>query len=877
MIVDIIISKLNKKISFLEKSQKPDSSLIPYYQTKIEYYLILILAYLWNKNYQSLEVDLKERILDLIIQPTLGQVFEMCRNLDSKEKEILNKKANKIFDKYLYIRNHKIGHGYTYEDGLQKLKLDFKALISDLESNLSIKLIDQNIDFILVENVAKKVYSGIAYRSNGDYEPWSCPEKIQDFATGNLYILNERGDYFRVSPFIKIDSEDDYFLFNKIQERLTGKVKYNQIVKTGNTFFEWSDFVNLNVEEDGSRRKSINKTIINTFENNYSKYIDLGLIKEKIRKFVLDNKASVAATVWGHGGVGKTATIQYICEELLNSTQKIFDYIIFLSAKDRYYDYLTGTIQSIESKINSFESLIKKINYVIFSEEKYDLDKILEFEGQLFLVIDDYETFLAEDKKKIEDFIRRLDINHHKVVVTTRANLILGHEIQINELSPEETKRFLVRLQEIEFPNVKPFDESELTEDKVSIIHKITSGRPLFIFQFAYVTAQRGIPSALGTDYKIGEVAVDFLYGRIFEYLSPTAQNIFVIMGLLTADDNGDLTNLIEKVKYILNLEHKEDVFQAAITELEKLRIVEIIDSKFFKVYSHEIQSIMLKYYQASKENFRRGVSQRLTQISRDKGLDNEWALLSNANNSRYSKNEAEVVTNYRQILNRPSCPHDAKLQAIINLGSYLFTERGKKELAIQTMEDYSSQYLDDPQFIKMYSTYTWSLGSRSHREKSIQILLDYFSKRKERSLSKDINLELLGNLLTNRAIYWIDHREETKYQYSYEEISVNEFRERQKNEKEQFKDIYKNQGIIVFNFLRNHNINEISSGARQNAIAGVYQFVNICIRLKRYDIGRDVCQFALKKFPKNQRIQFSNKLQLINKYSGKDYSYNPL
>jgi hypothetical protein len=136
------------------------------------------------------------------------------------------------------------------------------------------------------------------------------------------------------------------------------------------------------------------------------------------------------------------------------------------------------------------------------------------------------------------------------------------------------------------------------------------------------------------------------------------------------------------------------------------LRIIEIIESKFFKIYSQEIQGIMLKYYRNYDPKFKGLVTQRLEQISRDKGLDNEWALLRSANNSRYSKNEMEVIDNYRRIVNRPGCPHHIKLQAIINLGSYLFTERGKKDEAIHIMEDYKSQYMDDPEYVKMYSIY---------------------------------------------------------------------------------------------------------------------------------------------------------------------------
>lgn len=878
--MDYITLKFNKKIAFLEKSNVSSNQLIPYYQSKIEYTLILATAYLWDKNFNKCDSLQKERLLEIIYRPTLGELLEISRILDSQTKEFFTRQVNNVFNDYINIRNSKIGHGYTYEDGSNRLKEDFRKIISDLEEKTFSSLVKDDINLISVTGLTGDNFEGIAYRSNGDYDLWICSKRIKEFQVGSLYLMNSLDNYYRLSPFLHISSEDELYLFNRIQERLTGQVKYNQIFKTGNLYLDWHDFTVLDIENDGVRRKSSNKTIINVFENNFSKYIELGVVKEKILDFLLKNKASVAATIWGHGGVGKTATIQYICDQLLKQKIKAFDYIVFLSAKDRFYNYLTGTIQSIENKIDSFEGLIKKINYIVFQEEKFDVNQILDFEGRILLVIDDYETFSTEDKKKIEDFVKQLDINHHKVIVTTRANLVLGHELQISELSKEETKQFLIRLQAIEFPNSKPFQQDDLNDERIAIIHDITSGRPLFIFQFAYVATQRGLKSALSNDYKAGDTAVSFLYGRIFEYLSLTAQRIFVVMGLLTTDENGDLTNLLEKIKYMLNLEHQEDAFQSAISELEKLRIVEIIESKFFKIYSQEIQSIMLKYYQKSDRQFKGLITQRLEQISIDKELDNEWALLRSANNSRYSKNEMEVIDNYRRIVNRPGCPHNIKLQAIINLGGYLFTERGKKDEAIQIMEDYKSQYMDDPEYVKMYSIYTWSMAARSQREKSIQILLDYFSRRKGRDSSKDISLELLGNLLTNRSIFWIDRREETKAKYDYQEISNKEFQERKAQETRCFLDIYRNQGMYLLSLLKNRSIDELSSGARQNIVAGLYQFVNICIRLHKHDTGKTVCQLVIDEMPPSYSAQFNAKLQLINKFSAKEnkpYRYNPL
>jgi hypothetical protein len=732
----------------------------------------------------------------------------------------------------------------------------------------NIFFLDQDIDLISVSSFNGNIYRGISYRADGEYDHWSCPQEIEQFYINNIYGLTKDNLYFRLTPFINLISEDEYYIFNSIEERLTGKVKYNRLNRTGVYCQEWQELCELYIENDGFRKKGINGTIINIFDNNYKRYIDVG-VKAKIKDFIVHNKASVAVTIWGHGGVGKTASIQSVCEELINNSKKIFDYIVFLSAKDRFYDYFTGIIKNIDDRIDSFEKLVKNINFIIRQDNKYDLEFINNFQGKLLMIIDDYETFSSEDKEKIEQFIKGLDINHHKVVVTTRANLVIGYEIQTNELKQEETEKFLTQIQNIEFPDQSLICEEDFAEGKSAKIQQITSGRPLFIFQFAYLVAQRGLSYALSLDFKSSEAAIKFLYGRIYEYLTNNAKDVFVVMGLLTTDNDSDLTNLLEKNQYILNWEHRENEFNAAVKELEKLRIIEIIEVKFFRVYSSEIQEIMVEYYYKRDDNFKRSVTQRLNQVSRDRKLNNELALLKNANASRLSKNEIEVVSSYKQILNRRTSPIEIKLQAVLNLGSYLFADRGNKDEAIKVFEEYFSQFAGEPHYVKMYAIYNWSKGARSNREKAIEILLDYFAQSSGTNMfDDDLNIELLGTLLTNRAIFWLEQREETKTKHDRQEITGREYKEEWDCQKQNFLDIYRNQGTPLFEIVKRKGYENLNSGSRQNVAAALYQFVEICIRLQKHSMGINVCNFAVENLPEYYSGQFYRKLQLIKKYN---------
>ena len=52
---------LNRKITFLQSCNKKNE-LAPHYQAKFEFYLLLILGYIWNKNIEKIDEILKDGI-----------------------------------------------------------------------------------------------------------------------------------------------------------------------------------------------------------------------------------------------------------------------------------------------------------------------------------------------------------------------------------------------------------------------------------------------------------------------------------------------------------------------------------------------------------------------------------------------------------------------------------------------------------------------------------------------------------------------------------------------------------------------------------------------------------------------------------------------
>lgn len=860
--MDFIRANIEKKIKLYESFQKLEALKV-LYQARFEYMLIYALAYLWNKHIHDVESEDREFIFANILTPSIGQIVQVCRMLDIEKEVFNNKRVSNALDKYPYIRNEKIGHGYSFSDETR----EYLKMLDDLFhvlKNSEVSIFSKEIDFVLVVAKEKGVFSGIRFKSDGTtYLPWNCSESVHQFQLNNLYGLSEINHYFRLSPFIVLKDESEYYCYCSIQEKLLGQVKYNQLVKSGKYFHEWEELISLDIDNDSTKRKSSNGTIINIYENNYKKYIDIG-IKNKIINFLTKNNASVCATIWGHGGVGKTATVQSVCEDLANSTHKKFDYIIFVSAKDRRYNFYTGEIEEITDNISTLEELIKNMNLIMFGESDDEEEKIFHSEGKVFLVIDDFETFSQEEKNKIREFILKLNINHHKVLITTRANIIIGQELPTNELNKQETKKFLLEVIKNELPNIFTEIERELEdENRIKLIHNITSGRPLFIFQLAFIIGQKGnIDEALRYDIKDSVAAKNFLYGRLYEdYLSDVAKDIFVAISLLVTAE--DLSNLIDKIAYILNLEYDQDKFSTALKELVRLKVIKSDeDSKFFEVYSKEILQIMNNYFEKRRDAFKGNCKSRLNQINKNKSLNNEQALLMNANASRLSKNEEEVISNYRQILNRATSPEEIKVQAILSLAAYL-VDRGNKHKALDLLNEFKHIFEENSFFNKMHATYYWGNGTNEQKRKAIKILLDFTSKKFD--LLKDINLEIAGQLLTYRCIMLLNDWLDLNTKNRFKEITLEEYKQERKKQLQVCKDIFNKQGIRLFHHISQYKLDEMQSGVRQNVISGLYQFLDICLRLQKFEKGKDICEYMIYFAPRHFHAQFQRKIEKFN------------
>ena len=873
--MNYISKKIDDRLFILE-SIGNKSDILTQYQAKFEFFLVLILGYLWNKNLKKLDETDREILFNQIQKPTIGDIVAICRKLDYDNLIRHNKRLNKTLEDYPSIRNNNIGHGYIYEDGIDTLLSQLTEMCDAIqESNIHLF---NDLDIIIVVSKDNVSYKGWNCKYNGSVIPWSCPLMSNKFEEGNVYIVFSNDKYERISPFIEITNYgNDIFIYCSVTEKLLGRVKYNKLLETGTFYKNWESVSKLCITNDGVKLKTGNGTIINVFEPNYTRYIGIG-IKEKIKKFLTSNKASVCATIWGHGGVGKTATMQSLCDDLANDTRKHFDYILFFSAKDRRYNPYSGCIEQISDSLSTYEELISNINSIVFDNQDFDESAIIAYDGKMLIVIDDFETFSKENKEKIESFVQQLNTNHHKVIVTTRAASInLGIQFPNNELSEKDSVEFLMHIVDNEHLINKKLVEKNMNNERFrKLFYSTTNGRPLFIYQFAYILAQKGIEEAVERKINEQKEAIDFLYGRLYDYLSPKAKDLFVILSLLV--DAKNTINVIDKAQYILNMEGDDDGFYAAVTELEKLKIIRFEDEekRFFEVYSNEILQMMNAYYQKRDDSFKGGCNRRREQINRDRELDVEHSLLLTADANRVVKNEIEVIDNYKQILNRASAPINIKLSAILNLASYLVIDKGKKDLALKYFEEYSRFFSNIPskntnrekfaQYTKMWATYTWSNGDNVQRHKAVEILLNYAHTGFNYRMNYD--LELAGMLLQYNSILLITEWQELKDRRQFDEISESDFKEQRKKQMIDCAKLHNIYGKKLYLSICKRKLTELSSGARQNVVAGLYNYTDILVRIQQYSFALEICQYILYNAATNYHMQFEKKRMWIEQIS---------
>ncbi len=82
--------------------------------------------------------------------------------------------------------------------------------------------------------------------------------------------------------------------------------------------------------------------------------------------------------------------------------------------------------------------------------------------------------------------------------------------------------------------------------------------------------------------------------------------------------------------------------------------------------------------------------------------------------------------------------------------------------------------------------------------------------------------------------------------------------------QKQVCKDIHDKQGVFLYNAISQKKLNEVSSGARQNIVAGLYNFIDVLVRLQKTGLALEICEYIFYFAPKNFHLQFERKAEWL-------------
>lgn len=853
--MDYIIKKLNSYIEVSEANSVDRQTLL---KERIEYICFLTLGYLWNQTIQTISVENRKKIVENLNKMSIGEVVDAIGKLDVN-KSFATKKQYAAFSKYPSLRNETLGHGYTHGDQEPELEEALEELYQEL---IKVPFFQKDFDIISVQNNKDGNYQGMRYSAKDGGIPlkWTCPKEVlgKGILPDTIFLLDTDNsvEYYCVSPFVFIyDKGEAVYVFQSLEDKLSGNVKLNQLFKSGIKSVLVPDFVNISYESE-RRRISVNGTIMNYFDRNYGKYISVPLQKS-IKDFLKNNRSNIQATIWGHGGVGKTACVQSVCMEQFEGFKSDFAYIIFASAKDRKYDTRTGRLVNI-TNIRSYEEILDYIIAVVYDEDSHEKiaakeEKVLSITDRVLLVIDDYETFEDKEKEKIQRFINKLNLDYFRVLITTRnKRFSTGVEIKLDELREDDTKKFLEEIFRNEYPGYLAEISRILNDrEKLAVIQEATSGRVLFLYHFASLFVQKGMSGRIIEELKSSDNAKEFLYGKLYDYLGKTAQMEFVVISQIAGEK--DLIFKENVLLYILNEKEKEEL-NNGLLELIEQKIIERYDEENYRIYSQDIFERMESCYQKSETVFKDKIKTKINTIggAQIKGTVYE-ALLEEANASRNQGNVKDTLQKYKHILNENECPKEIKKRAILNLTSYININLVDNEQTIAIFEEYMDklEFHDDVDIVKIYVQYLWR-SDETAKAKACDILERFFSKKYHKKTDKKY-IELFAMTVHYCSHNVIENTPE-KVKVSAENRILNEY------------------GRELFDWISKRSFNEYKPSERHNISLALIATIKVAIDLTRRGYDKTQLIEKIKAYGNNNFNELFRKqlkgLQVGNKNS---------
>lgn len=508
---------------------------------------------------------------------------------------------------------------------------------------------------------------------------------------------------------------------------------------------------------------------MNKFELNYKSYMETPVEKD-IFEYLKHNTSNVQATLWGHGGVGKTAAVQYVCESIFHGEcdeNCTFKYIVFVTAKDRKFDPQSGNIVKVNN-LKTYNDIIRQIIQIVFNENIIDDDpktiieneeRIAHFQDKLLLVIDDYETFIDADKQSIQEFINTLDLNYHRVIITTRnKKLANGIPIQTSEFDENQTISFMKTIIANEYPNFQDkVDEILESKENITDIYKATEGRAISIHHLVNLLVQRGFSKELLKELHNSINMSKFLYDRIYSLLSKDAQVIFCCISLLANKEN--LVFSLKTLEFVSDEISFENSLDDSIDELILQKVIEKSNTELlYRVYADNILNEMRMRYVQLSDNVKKLIEKKKKQLGGSFEIRSiDEALLKEARKTGISGTYEETKESYLRLIRNKKIGESTRKTAICEyLEIVMINVKNSKDIIENKKILYTP---NDKNCEKKYIIALWNTD-KNGKTLAIQLL-----GKKDVDLRNEQNYDIASLKIWYCLSYFIENYNDTKDQ----------------------------------------------------------------------------------------------------------------
>lgn len=406
--------------------------------------------------------------------------------------------------------------------------------------------------------------------------------------------------------------------------------------------------------------------------------------------------------VYGPGGIGKTALILQLTEELYEEEDidKIcFDNIVWISAKSDFYDHIFDTIEPKQPQYktlnNIFTAILSFFEFESLDEYDFDDKKTLLLEvleqNKVLLILDNFESIAKAETDRIVKFFEidvkkhlRLMPNQFKVIITSRVQIPSGfHQIELKGLGEKETSDLFDSLYK-NYQTYKP----ELTSSQKTELHKATKGIPVVIKHcFAKIFEyNQSFNNTISKLPHLSNAIVQFSYKEILYQLSnkssnPNLINILILLELV----NQPL--LSKQISDILELDIQ--CVEESLPTLISYQCLKWIINRNHEQYiiNDEIRILTkgLLYENISKTNMIRNLVKRNFNINNDiPSTTEEVSIIGIFNSYLNDKSivEAEAFIKEQLKKNKESAPIKFRY------AKYLLENQNEPELSIRYLEE---------------------------------------------------------------------------------------------------------------------------------------------------------------------------------------------